>query len=116
MLLDSVYPIVGGNMEAKFISEKDCIRVEISGEIDEYGAKTVRSAIDDVIENTPALRSMIFDMKGVTFIDSTGLGFVLGRYKKLKENHAELLLANVSGQVDKVFRTSGVYRYVPVVE
>lgn len=39
MHLDSVYPIVGGNMEAKFISEKDCIRVEISGEIDEYGAK-----------------------------------------------------------------------------
>lgn len=78
--------------------------------------KFARCAIDEVIENTPTLRSMIFDMKGVTFIDSTGLGFVLGRYKKLKAMHAELLLENVPRQVDKVFLASGVYRYVPVVE
>lgn len=116
MHLDSVYPIVGGNMDVEFISEKDCVRVALSGEIDEYGAKFARCAIDEVIENTPTLRSMIFDMKDVTFIDSTGLGFVLGRYKKLKAMHAELLLENVPRQVDKVFLASGVYRYVPVVE
>ena len=66
-------------MEVEFISDKDCIRVVLSGEIDEYGAKTARAGIDDVIENTRDLRSMILDMKNVTFIDSTGLGFVLGR-------------------------------------
>ena len=103
-------------MEVEFISDKDCIRVVLSGEIDEYGARTVRASIDDVIENTRDLRSMIFDMKNVTFIDSTGLGFVLGRYKKLRSRHAELLLANVPRQVDKVFCASGVYRFVPIVE
>ena len=103
-------------MEVEFISDKDCIRVVLSGEIDEYGAKTVRAGIDDVIENTRDLRSMIFDMKNVTFIDSTGLGFVLGRYKKLRNRHAELLLANVPRQVDKVFCAIGVYRFVPIVE
>ena len=41
---------------------------------------------------------------------------MLGRYKKLKAMHAELLLENVPRQVDKVFLASGVYRYVPVVE
>ena len=74
-------------MEVEFISDKDCIRVVLSGEIDEYGAKMVRADIDGVIENTRDLRSMIFDMKNVTFIDSTGLGFVLGRYKKLRNRH-----------------------------
>lgn len=53
MHLDSVYPIVGGNMDVEFISEKDCVRVALSGEIDEYGAKFARCAIDEVIENTP---------------------------------------------------------------
>ena len=103
-------------MEVEFISDKDCIRVVLSGEIDEYGAKTVRAGIDDVIENTRDLRSMIFDMKNVTFIDSTGLGFVLGRYKKLRNRHAELLLANVTRQVNKEFCSSGVYRCVSIVE
>ena len=103
-------------MEVEFISDKDCMRVVLSGEIDEYGVKMVRASIDDIIENTRDLRSMIFDMRGVTFIDSTGLGFVLGRYKKLKARHAELLLACVPKQVDKVFCASGVYRFVPIVE
>ena len=103
-------------MEVEFISEKDCVRAVLSGEIDEYCVKMVRSRIDDIIENTRDLRSMIFDMRGVTFIDSTGLGFVLGRYKKLKARHAELLLAAVPKQVDKVFCASGVYRFVPIVE
>ena len=114
--LDTVYSNDGGNMEVEFISEKDCVRVVLSGEIDEYCVKMVRSRIDDIIENTRDLRSMIFDMRGVTFIDSTGLGFVLGRYKKLKARHAELLLAAVPKQVDKVFCASGVYRFVPIVE
>ncbi len=103
-------------MELKFLSEKDNVRVLISGEIDEYGAKTVRPSIDEVIETHPSLRSMTFDLRGVTFVDSTGLGFILGRYKKLKARHAELLLANVPKQVDKVFRASGVYRFAPIVE
>ncbi len=103
-------------MEVEFVHEKDCLWVSISGEVDEYGVKMVRPAIDDAIKNTSGLRAMILDFKGVTFIDSTGLGFVLGRYKKLRDIHAELLLAHVSGQVDKVFKASGVYRYAPVVE
>lgn len=103
-------------MEVEFISEKDSVRVVLFGEMDEYGAKSVRTRIDDVIETARDLRSMTFDMRGVTFIDSTGLGFVLGRYKKLKGRHAELLLANVPKHVDKVFCASGVYRFVPIVE
>ena len=42
-------------MEVEFISDKDCIWVVLSGEIDEYGAKTVRASIDDVIEKTNAV-------------------------------------------------------------
>ncbi|MDE6301974.1 MAG: STAS domain-containing protein, partial [Clostridia bacterium] len=55
-------------------------------------------------------------MGGVTFIDSTGLGLVLGRYKKLRAKLAEVLLRNVPPQVDKVFRTSGLYAFVPIVK
>ena len=46
----------------------------------------------------------------------TGFGLVIGRYKKLRAKRAELLLKNVPPQVDKVFRTSGLYSFVPVVK
>lgn len=103
-------------MEVEFIRSKDDIRVKFFGDVDEYTVKKIRDDIDRRIDDEPSLRSMTFDMQHVSFIDSTGLGFVLGRYKRLRNRHAELLLANVPSQVDKVFRTSGIYRYVPIVE
>jgi len=89
--------------------------VRLYGEIDEYTALTLRADIDKLIE-AQGFRTMTFDMQNVTFIDSTGLGFVLGRYKKLRGKRAELLLKNIPSQVDKVFRTSGIYSFVPIVE
>lgn len=100
-------------MDFKIIGSDICIK--LSGEIDEYAARTLRADIDKLID-VQNFRTMTFDMKDVTFIDSTGLGFVLGRYKKLRGRRAELLLKNVPKQVDRVFRTSGIYSFVPIVE
>lgn len=103
-------------MNIDFSIAKDSATVKLVGDVDEYTSRTLREDIDKLIDDLNGIRVMVFDMKGVSFIDSTGLGFVLGRYKKLKAKRAELLLANVPPQVDKVFRTSGVYTFVPKVD
>lgn len=93
----------------------DGVIVKLSGELDEYASRSLKSDIDRLIEGR-GFKRMIFDMKNVTFMDSTGLGFVLGRYKKLLGVRAELLLKNVPPQVDRVLRTSGIYTFVPIVD
>lgn len=103
-------------MEIEIKRTQSDVRVYFAGDMDEYAVQKIKAVIDDAIDNEQNLRSMTFDMQGVTFVDSTGLGFLLGRYKKLRARHAELLLANVPKHVDKVFCTSGIYRYVPIVE
>lgn len=102
--MDIEYSIVGGD-----------ITVCLAGDIDEFGVRAIRPDIDRLIERY-SFKSMTLDMKRVTFVDSTGLGFLLGRYKKLRAKHAELLLKNVPPQADKVFRASGIYSFVPIVE
>ncbi len=102
-------------MELDFRVVGNDICVALSGELDEYAARTLKADIDKLIDSH-AMRTLTLDMSGVTFVDSTGLGFLLGRYKKLKAKRAELLLKNVSPQVDRVFRTSGIYAFVPVIE
>lgn len=102
-------------MDLEFKTQGGDICVKLYGELDEYASRTLRGALDKLIE-TRNMRSMTLDMQGVTFIDSTGLGLVLGRYKKLRGRRAELLLKNVPPQVDKVFGASGVYTYIPIVE
>lgn len=101
------------NLDFKIVGSDICVK--LAGEIDEYSARSLRADIDKLID-AQGFRTMTLDMQGVTFIDSTGLGLVLGRYKKLRERRAELLLKNVPQQVDKVFRTSGIYAFVPIVK
>lgn len=103
-------------MNINLKNEKGNVLIVFHGEMDEHSVKGVRDEIDDIIDNTRGLKSVTFDMSDVSFIDSTGLGFVIGRYKRLKAKRAELLLANVSKPVDKVFSTSGIYRFVPIAE
>ncbi len=102
-------------MNLDFKIDKNDICIKLVGDIDEYSARTLRQDLDKLIEGN-AFKTMTFDMRGVSFLDSTGLGLVLGRYKKLREKRAELLLKNVPPQVDKVFRTSGLYSFIPIVD
>ena len=101
-------------MKANYRTSRDEIVVILDGELDEYGAKQIKDEIDGFIDSHPA-RAFVFDMKNVPFVDSTGLGFLLGRYKKLRSKRTELAVANVNPQVDKVFKTSGVYSFVPKI-
>ena len=108
--------IFGGYMNIDLKTDRGNVVIKFSGEMDEHSVKSVRERIDEIIDRSNGLRTMTFDMSGVTFIDSTGLGFVIGRYKKLKAVRAELVLCGVSKPVDKVFSTSGIYRFVPVMQ
>ena len=102
-------------MELEFKIVGSDILVKLKGDIDEFGVRAIRADIDRLIEKYN-LKSMTLDMQKVTFVDSTGLGFLLGRYNKWRAKRAELLLKNVPPQADEVFRTSGIYSFVPIVE
>ena len=101
------------DLDFKIVGNDICVK--LTGEIDEYTARSLRDDLDKLID-AQGFRSMTFDMQNVTFIDSTGFGLIIGRYKKLRQKRAERLLKNVPPQVDKVFRTSGLYSFVPIVK
>ncbi len=101
-------------MKAIFDVGKDDVLIKLYGELDEYGASKIKDDVDKCIARHPA-RAYIFDLENVQFVDSTGLGFLLGRYKKIRQNHAELLVSHVCPQVDKVFKAAGVYTFVPKI-
>ena len=102
-------------MKAEYIKNSTETIVRLHGELDEHGATSIKREIDEYLASHPA-RVVVFDMADVGFVDSTGLGFLLGRYKKLRAKHAELVVANVNRQVDKVFKASGVYSFVPKID
>ncbi len=102
-------------MNPQFTYFNNTLYVGLSGDVDEHASRTLRSRIDDEISSARP-KIVVLDFSKVGFVDSTGLGLIFGRYKKLAGMGAELVVANVPALVDKVFRASGVYSVCPKIQ
>lgn len=91
----------------------DTLYIFLSGELDEYGAPAARAAADAVIEKNIASERVVFDLSGVKFMDSSGIGFLIGRYKKLQRSRTPAYIFSPNLAADKVLSVSGVYSLMP---
>lgn len=87
----------------------EVVTAYLSGEIDHHSAADMREIIDNAIDgNMPAV--LILDFGGVSFMDSSGIGLVMGRYKNLQKTGAKLHITGASSQIAKVMKLAGMNR------
>ena len=86
--------------------EGDRTVVEVGGEIDVYTAPQLRSALNDAVAN--GARHLVVDMTGTEFLDSTGLGVLVGGLKRVRTMDGDLELVCASEKILKVFRITGL--------
>jgi stage II sporulation protein AA (anti-sigma F factor antagonist) len=87
----------------------------LHGEIDEHSASLVRREADLLAERYAGCIRVIFDLKNVTFMDSTGIGFLIGRYKTFQRLGVPTYINNPTQETDKILSMSGVYTLMPRV-
>lgn len=87
----------------------------ISGELDESNASDIRAKIDAVIDMTK-IKKAVFVLSDLKFMDSTGIGVLLGRYRKLTDRGVPIYVAGATKSVDKVLRVSGIYGIMPKID
>ena len=80
--------------------------VRLSGELDHHSAARVRGTLDLILRDV-SVREMQLDMRNVTFMDSAGLGVVLGRYKTLSARGGKMIVSGMRASIDRIFRMSG---------
>ena len=102
-------------MTLQFSPQGDSLYLYLSGELDECSVSTVRAQADRIIDEHAGLSRAIFNLAGVRFMDSTGIGFLIGRYKKLQKYGMQMLLENPDRSADKVLMLSGVYSLIPKI-
>ena len=102
-------------MNSVFLQKDKTLLVEITEEIDHHSTEKMRRLIDDDITRYMP-RKVIFDFSNVAFMDSAGIGMLLGRYKVIKMLGGQLELMNVNKQVEKVFEISGILKIIPLIK
>ena len=95
----------------EFITKDAFIVVSFYGEINSFNAPIYRKELSHLIENSQ--KDIVFDFKNTTFIDSSGIGLVLGRYNQLKSHHRMLLLCGLSTTCFRLFELTGLFLIMP---
>ena len=93
--------------------ENGILHILLDGEIDEYSAGDARRETDRRIDLSPTCEKAYIDLQKVTFMDSTGIGFLIGRYKKFVRYGIPVYVTNLSTSTDKILQMSGVYSIIP---
>lgn len=100
-------------MEITYIKKDKRLIFEIEEDIDECCVQKIRRRIDNEIQRYMP-KEVIFDFSNVSFMDSAGIGLIIGRYKLINMIGGELKIANVNAQIQKIFEMSGLLRLIPV--
>lgn len=87
----------------------------LSGELDEYSAKSVRKDLDTLLDTEKGFVQIVLDLSELTFMDSTGVGVLIGRYKKMREYNKPIFISNPSRNAERIFKMSGLYEIMPKI-
>lgn len=96
------------------LEEKSNVLIaHMTGELDHHSAEEVRNKIDNILD-MDKINKLIMDFSGVTFMDSSGIGVVIGRYRKLLMKKGQISITNLCDSVKKVFELSGMFKIIKV--
>lgn len=93
----------------------DILYLCLQGEMDEHNAVHARREADALAERYAGCSRAVFDLRSVSFMDSTGIGFLIGRYKTFKRYGVPSFVTGASYETDKILSMSGVYTLMPKV-
>ena len=102
-------------MVTKYDEKIRTLTINFEGEIDHHSCSEIAVKSDDAI-NKYLPNKLIFDFKNVNFMDSAGIGMVIGRYKRLIRFGGKAEMINISDDIKRIFNMVGIFRIIPLVD
>ena len=93
------------------IRDGNSVIVRLAGELDHYCAQSVRRELDGLISDR-SVRWLILDFSRLQFMDSSGIGVILGRYRQLRDRGGQVGVVNMNEHIARIFHMSGMDRVI----
>lgn len=87
----------------------------MDGEIDHHHVLFLRTTLDRALDDA-SITALVFDLSRVEFMDSSGIGLIIGRYKRMKAHGGQTYLGGTNAQVDRILHLSGIDALLPSLE
>lgn len=91
----------------KMERKHNALIAHLDGEIDQHHAMFLRAALDRVLEES-GISTLIFNLSQVEFMDSSGIGLIIGRYKRMKTRGGQVYISGGNHQIDRILHLSGI--------
>lgn len=88
-----------------------CLIICLNQDLDHHYATILREKSDKLIEKQN-IKNIIFDFSKANFMDSSGIGMIMGRYKKVIFTGGKVGVTNVGASIDRIFKISGLYKII----
>ncbi len=102
-------------MEKTFVIRGTNLTIHMPKELDHHHAEEIKKEADHLLE-TRNIRSIIFDFEKTSFMDSSGIGMIMGRYKNIRFAGGTVLAVRVNERIRRILTLSGVYKYIDIYE
>ena len=96
-------------MQVKFLNKGTTLIISIIGELDHHSADYIRQKVDGEIIKS-STRNIIFDLSKLSFMDSSGIGVIMGRYKNIQRLNGNAAIIRPNTQIDRIIEMSGMYK------
>ena len=85
--------------------------IHLKGDLDHHSAESLRQEMDRLLCDLSVHR-VVLDLSGLGFMDSSGIGLIIGRYKLMARRGGTVAVSCPEGRVDQIFEMSGLYQLV----
>lgn len=100
-------------MELSFEKEGANLKIMLPMELDHPVSDRIRKETDVIIRDS-YIKTMVFDFKNTNFMDSSGIGVIMGRYRALGMRNGCIRAVNVNSHIDKLLHLSGIHKYIEI--
>ena len=100
---------------AEYEMKGQTLVIHLKADLDHHTAVTVRESADTLLARSHA-KHVLFDFTGVEFMDSSGIGVIMGRYRQVIFQGGRVGVMGVGANVDRILRISGLYKIVEQYE
>lgn len=101
------------NMKSVFEVQGNCLTVHLPEEVDHPVSEDIRKESDNIMRKK-YIRTMIFDFSETMFMDSSGIGLIMGRYRAMGMRGDCIRATGVNAYIEKLLHLSGVYKFVEI--